>query len=317
MTGTIPRSRRRLGRPVGDCDPLVLGVHPAIQVLGTGSAAVLPEYVPRAHDGRLRETVGRMLEDGRSRLVTLVGGSSTGKTRTCWELVRYLEQQQSGRWWLWHPYDPTHPDAALAELHRVGPGTIVWLNEAQLYLQPTDTRLGERIAAGFRTLLHDRQRGPVLVLATLWLEFWDGLTFRPQYGKPDLYAQARDLLAGSRVSVAGGFTPGEVAGLAEPGVIRGYGRPAPAPRVAGSPSIWPARLNCWPDTRRRCPQIRCSSRLPWTPVGSGTHLRCPTSCWNKPPRATSTTTTWTASPRTGWNRPWNALPDRARAPVGR
>jgi hypothetical protein len=154
-----------------------------------------------------------MLVDGSSRLVTVVGGSSTGKTRSCWELVRYLEQQQPGRWWLWHPYDPTYPDAALAGLGRVDPDTIVWLNEAQFYLQPTDTGLGERIAAGLRTLLRDPERGPVLVLATLWLEYWNALTIRPDAGKPDPYPQVRDLLTGSRVSVASGFTPGELTGL--------------------------------------------------------------------------------------------------------
>ncbi|GIF02172.1 hypothetical protein Ari01nite_96360 [Paractinoplanes rishiriensis] len=45
-------------------------------------------------------------------------------------------------------HDPTRPEAAAAEIEQVGPDTVVWLNEAQLYLSPTDARLGERIAAG-------------------------------------------------------------------------------------------------------------------------------------------------------------------------
>lgn len=81
----------RLGRLVGNCDPLALEVHPAIQVPGTEPAAVLPVYVPRVHDGRLHEIVDGMLADKRSRLVTMVGESSAGKTRTGWELVQYLD----------------------------------------------------------------------------------------------------------------------------------------------------------------------------------------------------------------------------------
>lgn len=97
----------RLGRAIGESDPLVLEVHPAIQVSGDTTTGVLPGYVSRAHDVRLRELVDGMLADGQSRLVTLVGGSSTGKTRACWELVRHLEQRLPGRWRVWHPFDPT------------------------------------------------------------------------------------------------------------------------------------------------------------------------------------------------------------------
>jgi hypothetical protein len=192
-------------------------VHPAIQVASTVTVDVLPEYVPRAHDRRLRETADQVLKYGQSQLMTLVGGSSTGKTRACWELAQYVESAQVGRWRVWHPYDPTRLDAALADLDRVGPHTIVWLNEAQFYLAPPDPGLGERIAAGLRTLLHDAPRGPVLVLATLWPQHWDALTVRPDDGKPDPYAQARELLDGSRVSVADGFTTGELAGLQNSG----------------------------------------------------------------------------------------------------
>ncbi len=210
----------RMGRPVGDCDPFVLEVHPAIHGSSEHGERLdpLPRYVPRAHDGRLRTVVHELLASGMSRWVTLVGGSSTGKTRACWELVRYLEQQQPGRWRLWHPYDPTRPEAALADLERVGPNTVVWFNEAQFYLGPTDPGLGERIAAGLRSLLGDRGRGPVLVLATLWPEWWNTLTARPAGGEPDRFAQSRYLLTGTRIGVADGFTPEEVAGLRDAGV---------------------------------------------------------------------------------------------------
>lgn len=146
--GAAPAAPPRPGRPVQGCDPLELEVHRVITL--PGQHAVLPElppYLPRAHDARLDElAVG--VAAGTSRMVTLVGGSSTGKTRACWELVQRLEARQSGRWRVWHPHDPTRPEAAAAEIERVGPDTVVWLNEAQLYLSPTDARLGERIAAG-------------------------------------------------------------------------------------------------------------------------------------------------------------------------
>ncbi|MFC4063682.1 tetratricopeptide repeat protein [Actinoplanes subglobosus] len=217
-TAEPPPPAQRLGRPVNDCDPLALEVHRAIQIPDV-SAPVdpLPRYVPRSHDLLLREVADQVLGDGSSRLVTLVGGSSTGKTRACWELARYLDQRQPGRWRVWHPYDPTRPQAAVADLKQVGPQTVMWLNEAQHYLMPTDPALGERLAAGLRTLLQDSGRAPVLVLATLWPQHWDTLTVRPGTGQPDPHAQARELVVGTAVPIADTFTPEQVAGLAAAG----------------------------------------------------------------------------------------------------
>ncbi|GAA0918103.1 tetratricopeptide repeat protein [Virgisporangium aurantiacum] len=258
----------RLGRPIDQCDPLALEVHPAIQVPGTGTVPdLLPGYLPRSHDARLREVVDHMLDGGLSRLVTLVGGSSTGKTRACWELVRYLDGRQPRRWWVWHPFDPTHPQAALADLDRVGPYTVVWLNEAQHYLMPTDEGLGERIAAGLRTLVTDPGRGPVLLLATAWPQYWSTLTTRPAADAPDPYAQARDLLAaGTAITVPDAFTPAELAGLdaeadprvdlaaahAEAGRITQYlaGAPALEDRYRNAPPAARAIIQAAMDARR-------------------------------------------------------------------
>jgi TPR repeat protein len=210
-------SVQQLGSPVGECDPFALEVHPAIRVPGAGSESALPTYVPRAHDRRLRQLADEMLADGRSRLIVLVAGSSTGKTRASWELAKHLDNLQPGRWRLWHPFDPTLSQAALADLGRVGQGTIVWLNEARRYLMQSDLHLAEQVAAGLRTLLQDSDRGPVLVLATLWPEDWTTLTSRPA-ADLDLYGQARDLLSiGTMVRVDDKFTPIELAALMEPG----------------------------------------------------------------------------------------------------
>ncbi|MFE2100646.1 tetratricopeptide repeat protein [Streptomyces sp. NPDC059468] len=186
-------------------DPFALEVHRAIDLapLRGGTALPgLPAYVERAHDERLY-TVVMDAAAGNSRLVTLVGESSTGKTRACWEALRALP----AGWRLWHPIDPTRPGAALAELARLGPRTVVWLNEAQHYLLTPATDLGERVAAGLRSLLRDPRRGPVLVLGTMWPEYWTRLTTRPpaRTGE-DLHAQARELLTGHDLRVPAAFS---------------------------------------------------------------------------------------------------------------
>jgi hypothetical protein len=128
-------------------DPFALEVHPAIDA-GAQAAGLpaLPAYVPRDHDERLRDVVRRAAISGSSAVAVLVGGSSTGKTRACWEAVKNLP----GGWQLWHPINPGRSEAALAELPRIGPRTVVWLNEAQRYLLTPAAELGERVAAGLR-----------------------------------------------------------------------------------------------------------------------------------------------------------------------
>ncbi|MGI5405109.1 hypothetical protein ACQEVG_37910 [Streptomyces sp. CA-135486] len=123
---------------------------------------LLPAYVQRPHDVVLRRVVDDAVA-GESRMVMPVGQSSTGKTRACWEAV----QQVPDRWRVWHPIDPERPRAALAGLPRVGPCTVIWLNEAQHYLLNPRDGAGEEIAAGLRELLRSRHRGPVLVLGTI------------------------------------------------------------------------------------------------------------------------------------------------------
>jgi hypothetical protein len=64
------------------------------------------------------------------------------------ETLRLLRTQKP-EWRLWHPIDPSRPDAALRELSAIGPRNVVWLNEAQFYLDVADGGVGERVAAGF------------------------------------------------------------------------------------------------------------------------------------------------------------------------
>ncbi|NRQ39582.1 hypothetical protein HII36_48305 [Nonomuraea sp. NN258] len=191
-------------------DPFRFGleVHRAID-LGDAGLPPLPVYVPRAHDRALREVV-TAAAGGDSAIALLVGGSSTGKTRACWQALHLLRERPEP-WRLWHPIDPTRPEAVLTGIGDVAPYTVVWLNEAQFYLAPD--KLGEQVAAGLRELLRDQGRGPVLVLATLWPRHWHTLTVRPGPEQPDPHAQARELLDGCDISVPDAFTPTDLQAL--------------------------------------------------------------------------------------------------------
>ena len=94
----------------------------------------------------------------------------------------------------------------------------MWLNEAQLYLDTADER-GDWVAARLRELLRDPGRGPVLVLATVWPEYWAALTARPAGGH-DRHAQARELLAGHDITVPAAFTPAQMGQLARAADVR-------------------------------------------------------------------------------------------------
>jgi len=214
-----PDSDTAAGRPLGEVtDPFALEVHRPVQPDDPQPGLpVLPIYVPREHDTELGR-VARAAAEGSSGIAVLVGESSTGKTRGCWEMLQLLRDLPE-QWRLWHPIDPSRTDAALRELPGIGPRTVVWLNEAQYYLDVADGGLGERVAAGLRELLRDPARAPVLVLATLWPQYWDGLTARPP-GGDDPHAQARELLAGHDITVPAAFTAAQLQRLGQAGDVR-------------------------------------------------------------------------------------------------
>ncbi len=196
-----------LGRPIRMWDPHDLEVHFAVEAppLGSspnggrdqswqGRAGTLPAYVSRPHDEHLAAVV-EAADEGHSGMAVLVGSSSTGKTRACWEAIQPLAALG---WRLWHPFDPTRADAALADLHRVEQRTIVWLNDAQQYLGGES---GEQIAAAVHRLLTDESRSPVLVLGTLWPEYQNDYMALARPGNPDPHPQARALLAGRLITL--------------------------------------------------------------------------------------------------------------------
>ncbi|MEV7190417.1 helix-turn-helix domain-containing protein [Streptomyces sp. NPDC093510] len=211
VEGTGGGVRSVPGRSIGEWDPHDLEVHPAgpggtASGPGGSGARAMPGYVRREHD----RVLAGLVEDaaaGRSRAVVLVGGSSTGKTRACWEAVQPLAAEG---WRLWHPFDPTRAQDALEDLPRVAPRTVVWLNEAQHYLG--DRAAGERIAAAVHQLLMTAERGPVLVLGTLWPEYATRYTALPaQDKKKDPHSRVRELLAGRVLTVPETFDAPELA----------------------------------------------------------------------------------------------------------
>ncbi|RKT20053.1 tetratricopeptide repeat protein [Streptomyces sp. 1114.5] len=194
QSGPTP-GQKPLGRSIKLLtDPFAFEVHPAIAVSGEAELPVLPPYVEREHDGRLRDSVQRAAA-GHSGFALLVGGSSTGKTRACWEAVQILPAD----WRLWHPLDPGRPEAVADALDAIGSHTVVWLNEAQHYLRTSASALGERVAAGLRELLRDPDRSPVLILGTVWPEYLATLATPPTPDQDDPHAQARALLLSSTV----------------------------------------------------------------------------------------------------------------------
>jgi len=85
--GSVRLRRRRLGRRVQDFSAADLELHDPVEVPDQR----LPEqtkYVRRSQDERLASAVKGVL-GGASQMVTLVGDSSTGKTRACHEAVQY------------------------------------------------------------------------------------------------------------------------------------------------------------------------------------------------------------------------------------
>lgn len=196
------------GSLIGETDPMLLEIRRAIVPAGSSAESLpaLTKYVPRDHDRELAAKV-ESVAAGHSEIAVLVGESSTGKTRACWEAVLALPPG----WRLWHPFAPSWQEAALTGLPSVGPRTVIWLNEIQRYLDPPE--LGEQVAAALRLLLADERRGPVFLLATAWPRFWRQLTVPRQPEDPDPHPQARELLAGRNIQVPDTFArPDEISG---------------------------------------------------------------------------------------------------------
>ena len=91
------------------------------------------------------------------------------------------------------------------------------------------------------------------MLATLWPQYWDTLTARPEAGD-DPHAQARELLAGRDITVPAAFTAAQLRQLAEAG-IRGWPGRGRQPDgqviqyLAGAPELLARYRNAPPAAR--------------------------------------------------------------------
>jgi hypothetical protein len=148
-----------VGQPLAEVsDPFVLEVHRPVQPEDAPPGLpVLPPYVPRDHDGALGQVV-RAAAGGRSGVAVLVAGSSTGKTRACWEALALLRGPEppvaavaSDR-----PI-PARCGTAGAGGHRAADRGVAERGP-QFYLDTAGAGLGERAAAGLRELLRDPGR---------------------------------------------------------------------------------------------------------------------------------------------------------------
>lgn len=174
---------RPLGRPVRDVTPRELMVS---RMLGAEDTHLTP-YVRREHDETLSKLVDSA-QEGTSGIAILVSDSTSGKTRACYEALRRLDDG----WRVW----PTSrvPSTMLDDIYRVGPKTVVWLDEAQEYLlRPPEA---DALTDALSDLVFDRERGPILVLGSVWPENRDELMSR---------SSGRHLLDGRFVTVPAVF----------------------------------------------------------------------------------------------------------------
>ena len=156
LPGGVDRPPR--DRPVGQWNPIKLGVH---QVIGGGP---MPPYVRREHDEILSAVLQPRITS--SRLVVIRGGSSTGKTRAAFEAVTSM----LATWRLFYPLDA----AALADRLDVGvkARTVLWLGDLRQYTSGDDS--GAVVLGRLADLLEHQDH--LIAVTTMWPEHWDSFT---------------------------------------------------------------------------------------------------------------------------------------------
>ncbi|MGH3427072.1 MAG: TIR domain-containing protein [Mycobacteriales bacterium] len=180
--GPVGKESPAGGIRVSEAAPRRLGVRPAITLAGQFDDS-LPLYVLRdtdtAGDGvRTRLTAASVC----SGFVLLVGGSSVGKTRTAYEAVAALLPD----WWLVHP--AAAQDVAALAL-QPPTQTVVWLDELQRYLEGEHGLTGGTV----RALLNGT--GSLVIIATMWPDWYNAYTVQPKPGPSDRHTRERDVLS--------------------------------------------------------------------------------------------------------------------------
>lgn len=201
----VSTTPRPVGRRIAEWDPFDLDVHRAIAVpTPVGELPRLPRYVRRGHD----DVVDSLLRGvAGSVMIVLTGESSTGKTRALYEAVTGHEVLRD-----WPLVYPRTADELLASADRGAAEMVLWLNETHNYLGGTN---GEAVAAWLRAQLDGSRPGRIVVLGTLWPQYWAELMAQPAPGHHDGHAHVRALLQHvvRRVRVADRFSPEQMAAL--------------------------------------------------------------------------------------------------------
>ncbi|MDR7278007.1 hypothetical protein [Catenuloplanes atrovinosus] len=158
-----------------DAAPRTLGIHASIRA--GESASELPAYVGRDFDDELRAHIAKGVDEGC--FVLMVGGSSTGKTRSLYEAVLAVVPD----WWLLQPAGTREVIRAYeAPTER----TVLWLDELQNFLG-ADPPLTRAVLDGLR-------RAGMIIVGTLWSEEYLPRTALRRPAGPDKYLHDRQLL---------------------------------------------------------------------------------------------------------------------------
>ncbi|MGW4897412.1 TIR-like protein FxsC [Kitasatospora sp. NPDC004240] len=196
FTETAPRAGGPVSAALWPLDrvlasPLALGVR------DPGRQDGLPEltpYLKRETDETLREVAVSANGYQPWRLL-VTGRAGVGKTRACFEALRHLRPDD---WIVWHPRT-TAEVAAPPDLPTRA--TVVWLDDADLLLDPEDDRYEEAVTA--LTQLWDSARSPLLWLATVRTPAVDLPPFLDRFDQ----TQVRSYLLENEVAEATGLDP--------------------------------------------------------------------------------------------------------------
>ncbi|WP_158515547.1 SEL1-like repeat protein [Kitasatospora sp. MBT63] len=190
-----------LGSPVRKItDPLAFGVRPPIVLASTVVLPVLAPYVERDHDAMLREVVRRAVA-GQTSVAIMHGGRASGRARSCWEALALVPDG----WQLWQPSGSGGIGEVLDALAAAGPRTVLWLNRIENLLG-SEPAVSQRLCFEINNLLHNMDRAPVLLLATLSPRA--GL-LDPIGVDPDPFDPARTLIDTYGIHVPSHFTDPE------------------------------------------------------------------------------------------------------------
>lgn len=123
-----------------------------VEILAPADAALSPQAASL-------QRVVRTAEQGMSQVVVITGPAGSGKTQTAWEAVQRLPDN----WLIW---EPRSVEEFLEGADRVGPCTVVWLDDIDSIASGHDGGVGTRAAQSVvRLMEHGNQnRGPILTL---------------------------------------------------------------------------------------------------------------------------------------------------------